>query len=112
MIATTVISALPAMEFAGTIGPGPANLRRRLRPGSSLSPGVLIGVSVMDLETSVFERHRPRRMPLHQIGIMRCDHHRGAESVELDEETQDAPRHGRVDIAGRLVCQENLRDDR
>jgi len=63
------MSALPAIELAGTIGAGPVR-RRRLRPGSNRKPGVLMGESVMNLEMAVVDCHCASRKPIHEIGIV------------------------------------------
>ncbi len=51
---------------------------------------------------------RPRVDLLHQAEIVGGDHHRGAEPVELDEQAQQAARERRIDIAGRLVGEQDL----
>src|SRR5215467_6661465 len=53
---------------------------------------------------------QPRRFGLpHQLMVVRGDDDRGPEPVELDEQTQQAARHLRVDVPRRLVCQQQLR---
>ena len=52
---------------------------------------------------------QPRRFELpHESMVVRGDQHAGAEPVELDEKTQQAPGHLRVDVTGRLVGEQQL----
>ena len=44
----------------------------------------------------------------HQVGVVGGDQHGGAQAIEFDEQSQDAQRHGVVDIAGRLVGQQDV----
>ena len=44
-----------------------------------------------------------------RLDVMGGDEHRGAEPVELEEEPQQALGEGGIDIAGRLVGEEELR---
>jgi hypothetical protein len=44
----------------------------------------------------------------HQVLVVGGDQHRGAQAVQLDEKPQQAQRHGRIDIAGRLVGQQHV----
>ena len=51
-----------------------------------------------------------RRLGLpHQLVIVGGDDDRGPQAVELDEEAQETARHLRVDVAGRLVGEQQLR---
>ena len=52
---------------------------------------------------------QPRRLELpHQLMVMGRNQHGGAEAIELDEETQQTACHLRVDVAGRLVSEQQL----
>src|SRR5215813_6957030 len=57
-----------------------------------------------------FVQFQARRLGLpHQLMIMGGDDDRGAEPVELDEQPQQPARHLRIDVAGRLVGQQQFR---
>ena len=87
---------------------------RRHEAGEKLAPGI-----VADVGEGLHRRqwiskcpslqHEARRVePVHQGVIVGGDDHRGAEPVQLDEETQQAVGDDRIDIAGRLVGEQQF----
>jgi len=51
-----------------------------------------------------------RRFELpHELVVVRGNQHRSAESIKLDEEAEQPPRHLRVDVARRFVSKKQLR---
>src|SRR5690606_12950107 len=92
MIAITSTIACPATLSGGTIGAArrlesrtPARAATRGLPGDGRSSAA----SVIDVQPSAGQNHAPRFHLLHQADIVRGDHHRGAEAVELDEQPQE-----------------------
>src|SRR6478735_3535872 len=108
MIAITRTSAWPTTFCSGTIA-------AILRSAATVRTGALTAVSgaspssVIDIEPAAGENHAPRVDLLHQPDIMGGNHHRGAQPVELDEQPEQAAGQRRVDIAGRLVGEEDFR---
>src|SRR6266511_4968844 len=109
MIATTATRAWPAMVLFGTIG-----VSKRGRSscgaavGSSSGTSARVG-SVIDMHTP-FVQHEPARVVLvHQRDVVGGDHDRGARLVELDEQPQQPLRKIGIDVAGRLVGEQQLR---
>src|SRR5215475_3247478 len=110
MIATTATRARPAMEARGTIGD-----RLRARAGSCgrswarSTSGLCSSALLIDVQASLVQ-HQPTRLILvHQRDVVGCDHDRGAGLVQLDEEAEQSPAQCRIDIAGRLVGEQELR---
>src|SRR5262249_34887728 len=112
MIATTATSALPAIELRGTIG---VTTRGKL-PGGGRA-GAVMSVSycaslmrlLVDVHPPLVQHEAARVVLVHQRDIVRRDHDRGARLVELDEQAQQPLRERRIDVAGRLVGEEELR---
>src|SRR6202012_2205506 len=110
MIATTATSARPEIDARGTMGD-----RLRARAGTcgrSLprsTSGVCSSVLLIDVQPSLMQHEGPRVILVHQRDVAGRDDDRGARFVELDEQPQQAPPEGGVDIAGRLVRQQELR---
>src|SRR5690242_20565196 len=104
MMATTATSARPDMEALGTIGD-----RLRARAGTCgrscprSTSGVCSSVLLIDVQPSLMQHEAPGIVLVHQRDVVGRDDHRGARLVELDEEAQQPAAQGRVDIAGRLV---------
>lgn len=57
----------------------------------------------MDFEAAVLQQHPGRRKLRHELVIVGRDDHRRAQTVQLDEQTQETPRHLRIDVTRRLV---------
>src|SRR3984957_19980790 len=112
MMAMTAIRACPAIVAFGTIeaskrGSGSSAPLTARSPGSV--PSAPMPVSIIDMQPTLVQ-HQPAGIVLiHQRDIVRGQQHRGARFVELDEQPQQALRMIGVDIAGRLVGQEQLR---
>src|SRR5258707_6429592 len=111
MMATTATSARPAIEARGTIGD-----RLRARAGTcgrscprSTSGLCSLPFLLIDMQPSLMQ-HQPARIKLiHQRDVVGRDHNRGARLVQFDEQPQQSPPQGRIDVAGRLVRQQELR---
>src|ERR1700684_1550230 len=111
MMATTATSARPAIEARGTIGDRLraragtcGRSRARYTKGPCSSSVVLTG-----MQTSALQPHPPPLILVHQRNVVGRDNHRGAGLVEFDEQPQQASPQGRIDIAGRLVRQQQMR---
>src|ERR1700761_6120590 len=110
MIATTATSARPEIEARGTIGD-----RLRARAGTCgrscprSTSGVCSSVLLIDVQPSLMEHQAPRVVLVHQRDVVGRNDHRGARLVELDEQPQQAPSEGGIDIAGRFVREQQLR---
>src|SRR6478609_45178 len=110
MMATTATSARPWIEARGTIG----DMLRALGgscgrscPRSTSTPrssGLLI-----DVQPSLVQHEASRLVLVHQGDIVGGDDDGGARLVELDEQPQQAAAERRIDAAGRLVGQQQLR---
>src|SRR5580704_6984661 len=110
MMATTATSARPEIEARGTIGdmlraragtcgrslPWPRSIN-----GPCSSPSLLI-----DVQPSLVQHEAPRLVLVHQRNVVGRDDDRGARLVQLDEQPQQAPAQRRIDVAGRLIRQE------
>src|SRR4030088_2982469 len=102
MIATTATSARPAIEARGTIGD-----RLRARAGTcgrscprSTNGPCWSGVLLIDMQPSLMQ---------HQRDVVGRDNARGAGLVQFDEQPQQPPPQRRIDVAGRLIRQQQLR---
>src|SRR5690606_26632950 len=108
MMAMTSISALPETFAGGTMGAVGRTFISGRRAGWA-SWAVSRGASVIDVEPPLREDHAPRLHLVHQRQIVRGDHHGGAEPVQFKEEAEQPACHRRVDIAGRLVGEQQFR---
>src|SRR5579871_2761562 len=110
MIATTATSARPAMEARGTMG---ARFRARAgtcgRSWARSTSGLCSSTLLIDVQTPLVQHQPARIILIHQRDVVRCNHDRGARLVQFDEEPQEAPAQRRVDIAGRLAGEQQLR---
>jgi hypothetical protein len=110
MMATTATSARPAIEARGTMG---ERLRARAGTCGRSSPrstsGVCSSVLLIDVQPSLMQHEAPRVVLVHQRDVVGRDDDRSARFVELDEEAQQPPSQRRIDIAGRLVREQQLR---
>src|SRR5476651_1498413 len=112
MIATTATSARPAIEARGTIGD-----RLRARAGTcgrswcprSINGPCSLSVLLIDMQPSLMQHQPPRLVLIHQRDVVGSDNHRGAGFVELDEQPQQPSAQSRIDIAGRLIRQQEMR---
>ncbi len=57
---------------------------------------------------AVFQAQHRRVDGFQQVGVVGCDQHRGAELVELLEQSHQPQCQGGIHIAGRLVCQQQF----
>ena len=107
MMATTATSARPAIEARGTIGD-----RLRARAGtcgrslSEVHQRRCWSILLIDMQPSLMQHQPPRVILIHQRDVMGRDDDRGAGLVQLDEQSQQSPSQGRIDVAGRLVRQQ------
>src|SRR6201994_1387741 len=101
MIATTATSARPEMEARGTMG---EEMRARAGTCGRSCPrstsGVCSSVLLIDVQPSLMQHEAPCVVLIHQRDVVGRDDHRGARLVELDEQPQQPPPQGRIDIAG------------
>src|SRR5690606_11763318 len=112
MMAMTSTIALPATLSGGTMGVTLRLVREgRRRPEtpalSRRAPSR--AASIIGFEPSARKDHAPCIDLVHQAEIVGGDDHGGAEPVQFDEQAQEPPCQRRIDIAGRLVGQEDLR---
>src|SRR5882757_1519664 len=108
MMATTAIRARPEIEARGTIGDklrALAGTCGRSCPRSS-SGSRSFPVLLIEMDPALMQHHAPRVVLVHQRDVVGRDDHRGAGLVQFDEQPQQAPPQGRIDIAGRLVRQQ------
>src|SRR5262249_36028837 len=110
MMATTATSARPEIEARGTIG----DMIRALAGtcGRSLprsTSGLGSSTLLIDVQPSLMQHQTPRVILLHQGDVMGGDDHRSAGLVQLDEQPQQAATQRRIDAAGRLVREQQLR---
>ena len=83
--------------------------RRLIRAGGAGAARVFGSRSLIDMQPPLGQHETARRLVLvHEIEVMRRDHDRRAGFVQLHEEAQQAAREGRIDIARRLVGDEQL----
>src|SRR5438270_1094958 len=110
MMATTATSARPEIEARGTLGD---RLRARADTCGRSCPrstnGRCSSMLLIDVQASLMQHQPPRIVLIHQRDVVGCDDHRGAGLVQLDEQPQQPPAQGRIDIAGRLVRQQQMR---
>src|SRR5215510_6539081 len=108
MMAITATSARPAMESTGTIEVSPRGAGARRCSGvlSSTSKGL---ASFIIVQPSFVQYQAARIELVHQRDVVGGDDDRGSRFVELDEEAQQTFGQRRIDIAGRLIGQQQLR---
>src|SRR5882757_9134987 len=110
MMATTATSARPWIEARGTIGDmlrALAGSCGRSCPRSTSTPrssGLLI-----DVQPSLVQHEAARLVLIHQRNVVGRDDDGSAGLVELDEEPQQSSPERRIDAAGRLVREQQLR---
>src|SRR5450432_4761384 len=111
MMATTATSARPEIEARGTIGD-----MLRARAGTcgrpcprSISGPCSSSLLLIDMQPSLMQHQPPRLILVHQRDVVGSDNHRGAGFVELDEQPQQPSAQSRIDIAGRLIRQQQMR---
>src|ERR1700681_2851801 len=111
MMATTATSARPEIEARGTIGD-----MLRARAGScgrscprSTSGACSLPVLLIDMQPSLVQYQPPSLVLIHQRDVMGRDDDRGAGLVQFDKQPQQPPPQRRIDAAGRLVRQQQLR---
>src|SRR5262249_52338797 len=119
MMATTAISAEPEIEPLGTTGVSARGASITGMRAEVVSEGLSgysagIAASIVHVQSSVVDHQPPRVELIHQGDIMGRDDDRRAGLVKLDEQAQQPLRQRRIDVAGRLVRQQDLRprDDR
>ena len=115
MIAMTMTSARPAIELAGTSGMSRLSALSDWMSGAGAGSLRIVGrahceFAIEDLQPPVADDEPTRLAELiHQAEIVRRDDDRRAGLVEFDEQAQQPARKARIDIAGRLVRQQQLR---
>ncbi|CCF21146.1 protein of unknown function [Pseudorhizobium banfieldiae] len=65
-------------------------------------------ISFIDVELPFRQDHATRINLIHQREVMGCDHDSGAQTVEFEEEREKPLGHGRIDVARRLVGQQDF----
>src|SRR5262245_44524315 len=110
MMAITATSARPAMESTGTIEVSPRGAGARARRFSGVLSSTSKGLASFIIVQPSFVQHQAARIELvHQRDVVRGDDDGGSRLVEFDEEAQQAFGQRRIDIAGRLVGEQQLR---
>src|ERR1700761_7428666 len=110
MIATTATSARPAIDDRGTIG----DMLRAVAPTCGRSfprstSGPCSSTLLIDVQPSLM-KHQPARFVLvHQGNIVGGDDDGRARLVQFDEQPQQPPSQWRIDVAGRLVREQQMR---
>src|SRR3981189_357698 len=110
MMATTATSARPAIEARGTIGDrlrARAGTCGRSRPRSTNGP-CSSPVLLIDMQPSLMEQQPPRLILIHQRDVVGRDDDGGAGLVQFDEQPQQPPPQRRIDVAGRLIRQQQM----
>src|SRR5262245_22487547 len=103
MMATIATSARPAIVTLGTIG----DTNCGIAPGCGAAVTASMS-SFIDMNPP-FVQHQPARVVLiHERNVVRGNDDRGAGLVELDEQAQQALRQRRINVAGRLVGEQEL----
>src|SRR5688500_6477231 len=95
---------------AGCLAEGDFRRRRRRRIACAAPRGLACrpdSGSVIDLDVTAIQHQAARIVLIHQGKVVSGDHHRRAEAVQLDEEPQQAAGERRVDIARRLVGEQD-----
>src|SRR3984957_689408 len=110
MMATTATSARPAIEARGTIGD---RLRARAGTCGRSCPRSTNGpcwspVLLINMQPSLMQYHPPCLVLVHQRDVVGGDDDGGAGLVQLDEQPQQPPPQRRVDVARRLVRQQQM----
>src|SRR5438132_6842081 len=107
MMATTATSARPAIVLCGTIG---VSTRGAAAAASRVScPPRSFIVSIVDMQPTLVQHETTRVELVHQGDVVGRDHDRGTRFVELDEKAQQALRQIGIDVACRLVGEQQLR---
>src|SRR5581483_11931586 len=112
MIATTATRARPAIVSLGTIGVSPRGNKPNIRVEVVFRPTMRLSamaVSIVHVQPSLVQHEAARVELVHQADIVGCNYDRGAGFVQFHEQSQQPLRQGRVDVAGRLVGQQELR---
>src|SRR5690349_13435254 len=121
MMATTATSARPAIDRLGTIGVSPIGIYPAIVRGvinsSSICRSVRVSVMVQPVFSAsiicvqpAFVQHEAAAVVLiHQADVVSGDQHGGTGLVELDEQPQQTLAEIGIDVAGRLVGQQQLR---
>src|SRR3981081_4866317 len=111
MMATTATSARPEIEARGTIGDrlrALAGTCGRSCPKSPNGP-CWLPVLLIDMQPSLMQHQPPLLVLIHQRDVVGRDDHRGAGLVQFDEQPQQSTPECRIDVAGRLIRQQQLR---
>src|SRR6185295_18940943 len=111
MMATTATSARPEIDARGTIGDmlrARAGTCGRSVPRSTSGP-CSSSILLINVQPTLVQHHSPRLVLVHQRDVVSRDDDSGAQPVQFDEQPQQAPAERRVNAAGRLVRQQQLR---
>src|SRR5579863_5884469 len=111
MMAMTAISERPAMEPLGTIGAAVRCVKARGDTEVRLSHGSAMASigSIVDMQSSLVQDQAAGVILVHQRDIVRGDDDGSARFVEFDEQSQQALAETGIDVAGRLVREQELR---
>src|SRR5690242_8045805 len=113
MIATTATSARPEIELRGTSGVskriGGTAETRGAGVNSLREMSLVTMTSVVDVQPAVVQHQAARIVLIHQRDVVRGDDDGGAGFVEFDEKPEQPLPEARIDIAGRLVGEQQLR---
>src|SRR5215207_5161925 len=90
----------------GRAGAAAGGSRRRTR--AAAAPGACL---LIDMQPAVAEDQPAGVDLVHEAEVVGGDDNRGAEPVELDEQAQQPPPQRRIDVAGRLVGQQQVGPD-
>src|ERR1700722_1624560 len=111
MMATTAVSERPAIESFSTIGAVPGRLRTTEGGASNSSHGSAMTspCSVVDIQATFVQDQPASVVLIHQGDVVRGDDDRRSGFVEFDEESQQPLTEIGIDVAGRLVGEQELR---
>src|SRR6185437_8081386 len=110
MIATTATSARPEIELRGTSGVSKrGKAPPGMRGGAVKSLRKVSVISVINMQPAVVQHEAAGIVLVHQGDVVGGDQHRCSGFVELDEQPQQPLRERGVDVAGRLVGEQQLR---
>src|SRR6266852_910307 len=111
MMAMTAISARPAMVAFGTIGAskrGSGMSAALAAPSPGSGPSAPMPLSIIDMQPTLVQHEPAGIVLIHQRDIVGGEQHRRAGFVELDEQAQQPLGMIWIDVAGRLVGEQQL----
>src|SRR5258707_15410566 len=109
MMATTATSARPKIVACGTIGLSTRDsIDGESAPCASALRSMSPFTSVVDMQTTLVQHKATRVYLIHKRDIVGGNHDGSPRLVEFDEQAQQPLRQIRIDVAGRLVGEEEL----